>query len=231
MKRLQIIETSDGSNSIFNAEINENYHSSFGAIQESQHIFINAGLNVVNKQEISILEVGFGTGLNALLALDWAIKNEKKINYLGVEAFPVSPEIISQLNFPEKLFLDKSLFEKLHSGKGSKIKINDMFSILVQHQTIQEIDLPENQFDVVFFDAFSPEVQPELWEISIFKKIAAAMKLGGVLTTYSCKGIVKRALLSAGFSIEKIPGPPGKREFVQCYEIVIYFTWKSVMSC
>jgi len=215
MKKLQIIETADGSNSIFNAEIKENYHSSFGAIQESQHIFIDAGLSSIQKPEISILEVGFGTGLNALLSMDWALKNKRKINYFGIEAHPVSAEIISQLNYCEKLFIDKKYFEKLHAEKGKKITINPFFSIEAQHKTIQDASFPDKEFDGVFFDAFSPETQPEMWEVGIFKKLAAAMKTGGILTTYSCKGSVKRALLSAGFSIEKLPGPPGKREFLR----------------
>lgn len=219
MKKLQIIETADGSNSIFNVEIKENYHSSFGAIQESKHIFIEAGLNFIQKPEISILEIGFGTGLNAILALDWAVKNEKKVNYFGVEAFPVSTELISQLNYAEKLFLDKNYFEKLHTENGKRAFINQFFSIEIQHKTIQKTILPEKEFDAVFFDAFSPEVQPEMWEISVFKKIASSMKTGGILTTYSCKGVVKRAMLSAGFSIEKLPGPPGKREFFKATKL------------
>lgn len=219
MKRLQIIKTSDGSNSLFNADINENYHSTYGAIQEAQHIFIEAGLHFVRKQDMAILEVGFGTGLNALLTFDWAIRNKKKIHYMGIEAFPVTPEIVSQLNYPEKLLIDKSFFEQLHSGKENNIVVNDLFSILVSYRRIQEIDLPLNQFDIVFFDAFSPEVQPEMWEEAVFTKIAAAMKKDGVLCTYSCKGIVKRVLLSVGFSIEKLPGPPGKREFLRATKL------------
>lgn len=219
MKNLQIIETADGSNSIFNAEFNENYHSSFGAIQESQHIFIGACLNFVKKTEISVLEIGFGTGLNALLALHWAEKNGVKINYFGIEAFPVSTEIISQLNYAEKMFLDRKVFEKLHTENGKRAFVNQFFSIETQHKTIQETILPDKEFDAVFFDAFSPEVQPEMWEQSIFKKIASSMKTGGILTTYSCKGIVKRALLSAGFSIEKLAGPPGKREFLRATKL------------
>ncbi|HEY9114449.1 MAG TPA: tRNA (5-methylaminomethyl-2-thiouridine)(34)-methyltransferase MnmD [Bacteroidales bacterium] len=215
MKKLQLIKTADGSNSLFNAEINENYHSSFGAIQESKHIFIEAGLNYIKKLEVSILEIGLGTGLNALLAIDWATKNKTLVHYSGIEAFPVSHEIISQLNYSEKLGLERNLLEKIHAENGNRITINPFCTFEVQHKTIQEVRLPANQFDVVFFDAFSPEVQPEMWEENIFKKIAAAMKTGGVLTTYSCKGIVKRALLSAGFSIEKLSGPPGKREFLR----------------
>lgn len=217
--KLQIIETSDGSDSIFNEEINENYHSSFGAIQESKHIFIEACLNFIKKPKLSILEIGFGTGLNALLAMDWSVKNQKNINYFAIEPYPVSAEIISQLNYAEKLFLDKKLFEKLHAEKGKKLAINPFFSIEVQHKTIQDAIFPDKQFDAVFFDAFSPEAQPEMWEESIFKKIAAAMKTGGVLTTYSCKGIVKRALISSGFAIEKLPGPPGKREFLRATKL------------
>lgn len=219
MKKLQIIKTSDGSYSIFNPEINEIYHSCFGAIQESRHIFIEAGLGFIQKPEISVLEVGFGTGLNALLAQDWANRNKKKINYFGVEAFPVPSEIISQLNYCKLLSIDKVICEKLHSAKGVKVILNPYFSFEVQYKKLQEIKMHDNQFDVVFFDAFSSEVQPEMWEEHVFRKIENAMKRGGVLTTYSCKGIVKRAMISVGFSIQKLPGPPGKREFLRAIKL------------
>ena len=216
---LKVIKTADGSDTIFNSAIIENYHSSFGAVQESRHIFIEAGLNQIIKPVIWVLEIGFGTGLNALLTLDWAEKNLKQVHYFGVEAFPVSEEILSKLNYAGLLALDNNLFKKLHSRSRKNITLGSFFTSEVYYEPVQSVSLPDNQFDVVYFDAFSPEVQPEMWDKDIFSKIESSMKLGGLLTTYSCKGNVKRAMTSAGLSIEKLPGPPGKREFLRARKL------------
>jgi tRNA U34 5-methylaminomethyl-2-thiouridine-forming methyltransferase MnmC len=213
--KMKITFTSDSSHTLFSKQFNENYHSTYGAIQESLHIFIEAGLNSSHQTEIQLLEIGFGTGLNALLALDWSIRKNKKVDYFGIEAFPVDSEILAHLNYCEKLQLEKSVFDQIHASKGTQNKITSLFSACIQNKKIQDMLLPNKLFDVVFFDAFSPEVQPEMWEVELFQKIGFSMKAGGILTTYSSKGMVKRALQSAGFSIEKLPGPPGKREFLR----------------
>lgn len=211
------IITSDGSHTLFNAEIGEHYHSTFGAVTESEHIFIRAGLGVLSSdlKEIRVLEIGLGTGLNALLAMRWAEDNNKQLDYFALETFPIEKEIVDKLNYPELLGINPEKFVDIHEAKSGKVKISDQFYFTFQQTTLQESILPLNHFDVVFFDAFSPEVQPEMWTETCFAKIAKAMKQGGILTTYSCKGIVKRALKSAGFQIEKLPGPPGKREFLR----------------
>jgi tRNA U34 5-methylaminomethyl-2-thiouridine-forming methyltransferase MnmC len=214
---LKAILTSDNSHTFFNEKTGEHYHSTFGAITESEHIFINAGLDFRARKlsEINILEVGFGTGLNALLACKYAVTNNIRINYFSLEAFPIQQEEAILLNYPLLLEFSKDDFRKMHENTEDKIVINDHFTLGKKFAKLETLKLPENEFDVVFFDAFSPEVQPELWTEEIFEMIFKSMKPNGVLTTYSCKGIVKRALKFAGFKIEKIPGPPGKREFLR----------------
>jgi len=214
---LKLVVTEDGSHTIFNSQIGEHYHSTFGAIQESEHIFIQAALDVFReKQEIlNILEIGFGTGLNALLSLLWADKFDKHINYYGLEAFPISHKTAFSLNYHELLKTDQSLFLNLHRQIAGTLKISDRFSLEKEVNTLENAVFPFEKYDVIYFDAFSPEAQPELWTTDIFTKLFATLKKGGVMTTYSCKGSVKRALKAAGFSIEKLPGPPGKREFLR----------------
>lgn len=209
--------TDDGSSTLFNKKVGEHYHSTFGALQESRHIFIEAGLNALDRdlKEINLLEIGFGTGLNALLAMEWAEHQNRLVNYLGVEAFPISGIEIGQLNYAEMLGIEKKRFLQLHQQEFNNSMIGANFHHQVKFQKIQEANLPAHHFHAVFFDAFSPDAQPELWTEEIFTKIAGSMKRGGVLTTYSCKGIVKRALKAAGFQIEKLPGPVGKREILR----------------
>jgi len=213
----KVVITEDGSSTLYNPTINEHYHSSFGAIQESNHVFIQTGLDLlVSKQKpIKIFEVGFGTGLNALLTYAWTRKNKIRTFYECVESNPISLKLAAQLNYPGLLNLDAEIFLKIHQDYEDLISISENFVIHKHFTSIQEIILPEGHFDLVFFDAFSPEIQPEMWTEDIFKKIALAMKSGGILTTYSSKGIVKRALKAAGFKIEKLPGPPGKREILR----------------
>lgn len=211
------ILTADGSHTLFNSETGEHYHSTFGAITESEHIFIRAGLGAVLKEkpELNVLEIGLGTGLNALLALQWAEENKKRINYHALEAFPLEQETIEKLNYAEVLEINTQDFLKIHALGNLKSLISNRFSFSCDHVKLEHASFPLNQYDVVFFDAFSPDVQAEMWTEVSFRKIFKSMKKGGVLTTYSCKGIVKRALKASGFQIEKLPGPPGKREFLR----------------
>ncbi len=211
------ILTSDGSHTLFNHKVGEHYHSTFGAVTESEHIFIRAGLDAMplELKKISVLEIGLGTGLNALLALKWAEKQKRAIGYFAVEAFPLEKEIVSKLNYAEVLGVASEKFIAIHAAKNRIVEISGYFTIESRQITLQQAVLPPNHFDVVFFDAFSPDVQPEMWTEACFVKIAESMKTEGVLTTYSCKGTVKRALKAAGFQIEKLPGPPGKREFLR----------------
>lgn len=214
MKR---VLTSDNSHTLFNEKVGEHYHSTFGAIQESMHIFIEAGLKrlMESKTNINILEMGFGTGLNALLSLKFAMENNLTIDYCGIEAYPIKEEDAVNLNYPAILDMEMEIFLAMHRSNKELVKIADNFSLQKIISKLQDVDLADDKYDLVYFDAFSPEAQPELWTEEVFAKIFNSMKIGGVLTTYSCKGIVKRALRSVGFKIKRLPGPPGKREFLR----------------
>lgn len=208
--------TEDGSHTLFVPEIDECYHSTHGAIQESRHIFIEAGLKQCSKSEIRILEIGFGTGLNAFLTFLEAEKSEKQIHYTTLEFFPVAVETALLLNYPKELAPDKSqFFEKLHSAEWNvEIPVTPYFRLNKIETDFTGFVFKDN-FDVVYFDAFSPEKQPEMWSEALFEKIYAHCNSGAILTTYCAKGIVRRAILEAGFVVERLPGPPGKREILR----------------
>lgn len=215
------ILTADGSHTLFNEKTGEHYHSTFGAITESEHIFIRAGLGAVSmeKSEISILEIGLGTGLNALLTLGWAEENNKPVRYHAIEAFPLEQAVFQKLNYTAILGIEQQYFLGIHGARNEEKQVSDMFSFSFAEVKLEDASFQQNHYDVVFFDAFSPDVHPEMWTEVSFQKINESMKKGGVLTTYSCKGVVKRALKATGFQIEKIPGPPGKREFLRARKL------------
>lgn len=217
---LEIQTTSDGSHTIFIPELNEHYHSVFGAINESRHIFIGAGLNFISQKnnKINILEIGFGTGLNALLT---NIESEKKkllINYSSLELYPLKEEVYSRLNYPEHIEyqnVNSIFFELHHCPWEQEVIFSEYFSLRKMNTSLLDY-IPENQYyDLIYFDAFGPDVQPEMWTLDVFQKMASCLNRGGVLVTYSTKGTVKRNLKEAGFSIEKLPGPVGKREILR----------------
>ncbi len=221
MDNNSIVFSKDGSHTLFSSRYGEHYHSSFGAIQESRHIFIDAGIKSVayNSRRVNVFEVGFGTGLNALLTFQYARQHDIIINYFAVEAFPLEERVVSGLNYPRLLQIEPEKFINMHRAGSKLTEIGPLFNLALMPTTLQTVKLISNYFDVVFFDAFSPDTQPEMWTASCFEKIYDAMKRGGVLTTYSCKGLVKRALKAAGFFIEKLPGPPGKREFLRAVKM------------
>ena len=217
---MQLIVTGDSSHTILNTDLNEAYHSTHGAIQESRHVFIDTGFRHVKAtaETIKVLEIGFGTGLNALLTLVEAETLGKHVWYTAVEAFPLAEEVWSELNYPPMLSsLDYSnIFGKLHLAVWGKTEgISNFFRIHKIHIKLEDYSPEPGQFDLVYFDAFSPASQPELWTTGIFMKLFSAMKPGAVLTTYSVKGDVIRSLKAAGFTTEKIPGPPGKRQITR----------------
>ncbi len=221
---LRQIYTADGSSSLLNVELNETYHSTHGAIQESNHVFIKNGLRFFTESnqssQVSLFEVGFGTGLNALLALKFSIENKIKIDYSSIETFPIDWDVISQLNYSDKISLDnaKILFEKIHrSNWNEEASIDEYFSLTKISQSIQSVELKDKNFDVIFFDAFAPSKQPEMWEKSMLEKIVRTMKPTSVFVTYCAKGQLKRDLKSLGLMVESLPGPPGKREMVRAY--------------
>ncbi len=215
----QTFITDDGSATLFNAQVGEHYHSTFGAIGESKHIFIEAGLKpYLGQSKISIFEVGFGTGLNALLSCKAGAENQIAIHYTAIELFPVSLEVATSLNYCALLKADQSVFLKMHSAPEFDDFVSPQFYLKKMQRSFVGLQLQPDIFDVIYFDAFSPEAQPEMWTVEGFSVLFNALKKGGVLVTYSCKGTVKRALKQAGFLIEKLPGPPGKREFLRAWK-------------
>lgn len=216
MKR-EIIITDDGSTTIRIPEWDENYHSTHGAIQEAKHVFIKNGLDLFQKQDsISILEIGFGTGLNAFITFLETV-NKEKVNYVGVEAYPISSEEIAQMNYVTELQATQYqvVFDKMHSCDWeSQQKITDNFTLTKRKQFFQDI-ADKEQYDLIYFDAFGFPLQPELWSEAIFKKMYDALLPKGTLVTYACRSSIKNAMLSVGFSIEKLPGAPGKREMLR----------------
>lgn len=222
MKR-KIIITDDGSTTIHLPDLDEQYHSKHGAIQEAYHVFVNTGLGYLLKQmqpnPLKILEIGFGTGLNAFITLLEADKNKIPISFTGVEAYPISSLEIQKLNYPLLLNSTEAYFKKLHQSQWEKqISISTYFSILKRKQFFSEIN-DKNNCHLIYFDAFGARVQPELWTEQIFKKMHTALKKGGVLVTYSAKGSVRRAMQTVGFEVERLPGPPGKREMLRAHKI------------
>ena len=225
MKR-KIITTSDGSKTIQIEDWNEQYHSIHGAIQEANHVFLKHGLLYFSKSyrpeitsefnPINILEIGFGTGLNAFLTLIEAEKANLKINYVGVEAYPVKKEEINQLNYIELISKEHdTFFEKMHAVPWEEEhSIISNFQLEKQEKFFKDIQAKDT-FDIIYFDAFGARVQPELWTEAIFNIMFTALKDKGILVTYAAKGSVRRAMQAVGFTVERLPGPPGKREMLR----------------
>lgn len=214
MKR-EVILTSDGSTTIHIPEWNEQYHSKHGAIQEAYHVFIKHGLEFVSQEELNILEIGFGTGLNCFIT--YLEKKHRKINYVGVEAYPVAVAEIEQLNYVTALEAEsvKDVFSKMHTAPWELThQLSTAFSLIKRKQFFEEIT-DKDAFDLIYFDAFGARVQPELWTESLFQKMFEALKEDGVLVTYAAKGSVRRAMQAVGFTVERLPGPPGKREMLR----------------
>ena len=222
---MKLEQTADGSYTLYVPELDEHYHSVKGALTESQHIFIDMGLKHSTVPSPRILEIGLGTGLNCFLTLLTAEETERNIHYTGIERYPLDMETISKLDYP-------SLIHKGHE--------TDYFAI---HQTPWEKDVElspwftlhklegdftcytfDKGYDIIYFDAFAPEKQPEMWEQSLFDKLYHVLNEGGILTTYCAKGVVRRMLQTAGFKVERLPGPPGgKREILRATKGVMSY--------
>ena len=221
MKR-EIILTKDGSHTLFVPALNEHYHSIHGAIQESKHVFIKEGLSYCQKKNITVFEIGFGTGLNALLALLESFKYDIRIYYHTIDNYPLDIKIINQLNYPEILKLsgkERKLFFYMHNAEWNKeLELHNNFRFTKIRKDITEFYIPF-KYDLVFFDAFAPDKQPEMWDKEIFQKIYDNLAPGGILITYCAKGQVKRTLGSVGFIVESVQGPPGKREIIRARKL------------
>lgn len=219
MKR-EIITTDDGSVTIYLPDMNENYHSRFGAIQESYHVFIQNGLILTQGKPIAILEIGFGTGLNCFVTYFESLKTGQEIDYTGIEAYPVAQDEVAQLNYPSQLGAgDKQeTFDRMHSSTwGEKMQVDKNFTLTKRKQFFQDIE-DKNMYDLIYFDAFGYPSQPELWSEEIFAKMYAALKSEGILVTYACRTVIKKVMITAGFSVKKVPGPPGKREMLIAFK-------------
>lgn len=213
----EIMVTADGSSSIYLPDFDEHYHSSHGAVQESKHVFMKMGWEKVisGKAHVDMLEIGFGTALNAWLVYE-ALRNAEattSVHYTSLEAYPVSIDDAKQLNYTSAP--DQPEFLRLHEAKWNEsVAISERFTLEKLEITLQEFNALR-AYDLVFFDAFAPRVQPEMWTQEIFDRMFALMKAGGILVTYCSKGDVRRNMIASGFTVEKVPGPPGKREMLR----------------
>lgn len=218
MKRT-VLKTGDGSVTLHIPEWNEQYHSKHGAVAEAVHVFIKEGLHHWIAQHkasaVAILEIGFGTGLNALLTQLEAEKNNWKIAYTGVDAYPLGESDLEFLNFALMTHSPKALFQKLHSISWEESHVlTKHFSLTKQEKFFSEIQ-DQHAFDVIYFDAFGVRVQPDLWTEEIFEKMFQALRPKGILVTYAANGSARRALEAVGFQVERIPGPPGKKQMMR----------------
>lgn len=213
------MKTDDGSFTLHIPEWNEQYHSKHGAIAESRHVFLQEGLHYLLSQndiyDFSIMEIGFGTGLNALLTLLETEKSDTKVDYTAIEAYPLGLEEIEILNFSSLLNISEERYLQLHSSPWEKsTAISDNFHLTKHKMFFSEIEF-QNQVNLIYFDAFGIRVQPELWTEEIFGKMYKALKPKGILVTYAANGNARRALQAVGFSVERLPGPPGKKEMMR----------------
>jgi tRNA U34 5-methylaminomethyl-2-thiouridine-forming methyltransferase MnmC len=217
MHQIQLLISNDGSHTIYLPELDETYHSRHGALTESKYVFIDAGLNFIlnDQKEINVLEIGFGTGLNALLTLIWSEEKKIKTNYHTLEPFPLGDEIFRQLNYPEvigrKEYADD--FISMHKSENQNT-FRDIFILKKYYQKLEDFVSPI-RFDIIFYDAFAPSKQKEIWSLDNLKKSYSLLKAGGVLVTYCSSGQFKRDLKEAGFTLEVLPGPPGKKEMTR----------------
>jgi tRNA U34 5-methylaminomethyl-2-thiouridine-forming methyltransferase MnmC len=217
-ENLEVITTRDGSKTILNKALNATYHSKFGALQESQHIFIQNGLlyaKDVFGEELNVLEIGFGTGLNALLTLRETVKSNLRVNYYTFEKFPIPPTLYKDLGYAEEKENEEVLFSKLHESEWDKeIQLTNHFKITKYRSDAIQSVFPGN-IHVIYFDVFAPSIDPGMWSPSIFIKLHQNLSPRGCLVTFCAKGEVKRMLKEIGFSVETLAGPPGKREMVR----------------
>ena len=225
MASIKVIVTADGSHSLLNEDLNETYHSVHGAIQESVHVFIQNGfdhfVSQQNPEQFSILEIGFGTGLNALLTIQKIVEKPIRVHYTSLEAYPLGEEIWSTLNYCEELAL-KPEYKRLHqSAWDIEHLILPQFTLLKKHTTLQQVSFNPASYNLIYFDAFAPNKQPELWSIDMLQKVVEAMSESSVFVTYCAKGQLKRDLRALGLQIETLAGPPGKHEMVRATKVKV----------
>ncbi|MCO4292205.1 tRNA (5-methylaminomethyl-2-thiouridine)(34)-methyltransferase MnmD [Solitalea sp. MAHUQ-68] len=219
---VQLLKTADGSYTLLQQDLMQTYHSVNGALQEAKHVFLETGLMYLlwmnEMTEVSILEVGFGTGLNFLVTADYCEQHNLKLNYVGVEAYPVKPEIIQQIEF-DKQISNQHLWQSYVNNyqqliTGNSIRISDFVTLQMEQKKVMEAQ-PNTHFDIIYYDAFAPLIQPEMWSAETIAYVTSFLKPGGLFVTYSITGNLKRILKSLGFTIEKPKGAAGKREMLR----------------
>jgi len=213
----QIISTADGSKTLYVPELNEQYHSVNGALTESEYVFLKNGYLHHQANRVSVFEVGFGTGLNALLTALKADELKRHTTYTSIEKYPLEAREVMELEYGN-LFSDSAskLFENLHTAPwNKKVKISEFFTLQKIKADLSTYQFEQKAYDVIYFDAFAPDKQPELWKPEIFDRLAAACRSGATFVTYSAKGVIRRQLIASGFEMERLPGPPGKRQMLR----------------
>ena len=221
---MEFVKTADGSKTLYHDQVGEHYHSKHGAQQESIHVFLNTGLRYwldkESAQSASILEIGFGTGLNFLLTADYCSKNNVNLNYIGIEAYPLKPELIVQSEYNQYVNTEiwGQFVENYAKALESKLSFNELIQLEIAHQKVMDFQ-SEERFDVIYFDAFAEIHQPEMWTPETLAHVCQFLSPGGVFVTYAITGNLKRAMKALGFSIEKAPGAPGKREMLRATKL------------
>ena len=217
----KLIITEDGSHSLYNPTLNVTYHSFHGAIQESQHVFIQSGLEYQYQQgfkDLNVFEVGFGTGLNVLLSAIWAEEKNIRIVLDSIEPHPVSNDLIQKLNYPELLgkSISKNYLQKAHAATWrTQSALNEWLTLSKINSRIEDYNIVENRYDIIFFDAFAPSKQPEMWQLDRLTPVIKSLRPKGIFVTYCAQGQLKRNLKKLGLEVETLPGPPGKKEMVR----------------
>ena len=222
MKKIEIRQTADGSNTLYLPELDETYHSSHGAVQEAMHVFIEHGLTFVGqeKKSISVFEMGFGTGLNALLSAKWSEQHSCSLRYIGIELHPISEDIWGQMDYVQEE-VEREMYTKIMSAAwGDYQEIHPGFQLKKIKEDVLALQLSE-KVDLIYFDAFGPRAQSEMWELPVLTKMYELLHPGGVFVTYCAQGQMKRNLTALGFTLESLPGPPGKREMTRAIKKLI----------
>lgn len=215
---MKLLLTEDGSHTIYSEQFDEIYHSRHGAVAESTHVFIQKGLAAIDKKEARVFEVGFGTGLNAFLTWIYAEEKGLHVNYTSIELYPVSEPLLAEINYPSLFPKHDAKVSAIHHATWNEVaNLSPNFSLRKIQGSVLDLSLASATMDLIYFDAFSPEKQPELWTADVFKKMYDLLADGGILTTYCSKSFVRRNMQEAGFKVEKLQGPRGKREMVRAH--------------